>query len=149
MQGDNRRLAGMQDVAHFTPPETLTEPQAIDPKKIPWLFLKKPGGEIDVFEPGDSLFKLCVTGETIQAGLWRALPGEMFWMDRHEGSDELWYIIEGEATFWLPDTRQTMVAERGEFFFVPAGARHQTINRGDEALLVLFASAPVLSPTHH
>jgi mannose-6-phosphate isomerase-like protein (cupin superfamily) len=142
-------VATEHDISHFDPPAFFVGPRHIDPAEIPWLFLKKPGGHIGVFEPGDSQFKLCVTSPKIQAGLWRALPGEMYWMDIHPDSDEFWYVISGVSTFWLPDVKELYEVPAGQFFYVPGNMRHQTINRSPEPLLVLFASAPVTNPAHH
>ena len=141
--------SGVKDVAQFKPPKKFTEPTTIDPDKIDWLFLKKPGGEKDLVESADTFFKITVQGENIQAGMWRAQPGEGFWMDFHANSDEFWYIIKGECMFWLPDTKETKIAKQGEFFYVPAGVRHQSINRSSEELILIFASAPVESGAHH
>lgn len=149
MTSESGRIATENDVAQFTPPKFFTGPRQIDPDDLPWLFLKKPGGNIDLFEPGDSQFKICVTSEKVQAGLWRALPGEMYWMDLHPESDEFWYIISGTSTFWLPDVQEMYEVPAGQFFYVPGNMRHQTINRGSEPLLVLFASAPVTNAAHH
>ena len=145
----NEKIAGPEDIAQFAPPKKLTRPTAINPDDVDWLFLKKPGGCIDLYEKGDTCFKITVPGEKIQAGIWRALPEEGFWMDLHPESDEFWYIIKGECTFWLPDTKEMKVAKQGEFFYVPAGVRHQSINRTTEELILIFASAPVVSATHH
>ena len=144
-----KNKSGINDVAHFKPPKKLTKPTAINPDEIDWLFLKKPGGEKDLVEQGDSFFKITVPGQNVQAGIWKALPGEGFWMDLHPKSDEFWYIIKGECTFWLPDTKETKIAKQGQFFYVPAGVRHQSINRSTEELILIFASAPVESDTHH
>ena len=144
-----KKRSGIKDTAHFYPPKKLTRPTAIDPDEIDWLFLKKPGGEKDLVEPGDSFFKITVPGKKIQAGIWKALPGEGFWMDLHPKSDEFWYIIKGECTFWLPDTKETKIARQGQFFYVPAGVKHQTINRSDEEVILIFASAPIELATHH
>lgn len=142
-------IATEQDVAQFTAPAFLTKPTKVDPTELPWLFLKRPGGQKNLFEPGDSQFKLCVTSHRVQAGIWRALPGEMYWMDLHPDSDELWYVIRGVATFWLPEVQEMYEVPSGSFFYVPGSMKHQTINRGNEVLEVLFASAPVTNPSHH
>lgn len=144
-----KNVSGEEDTAQFNPPKKLTKPTCIDPDEIDWLFLKKPGGEKELFEPSDTFFKIIVNGEKIQAGIWKALPGESFWMDLHPKSDEFWYIIKGECTFWLPDTKETKIAKQGQFFYVPAGIRHQSINRSSEELILIYASAPVESETHH
>ena len=132
----------VHDVHQFIPPQKLTRPTCIDPKDVDWLFLKKPGGEKELFEPGDSLFKIIVPGQKVTAGIWKALPGEGFWMDLHPKSDEFWYIIKGECTFWLPDSKETKIAKQGQFFYVPAGIRHQSINRSTEELILIYSEAP-------
>lgn len=146
---ENEKRSTEADVAQFSAPKTLTEATAVNPDDVDWLFLKKPGGVVDVVEPGDSCFKIVIPGEKVQAGIWQALPGEVFWMDLHPESDEFWYIIKGECTFWLPDTKEMKTAKQGEFFYVPAGVRHQSINRSTEELVLIYASAPVVSATHH
>ena len=59
-----KNKSGIKDIAHFHPPKKLTKPIAINPDEIDWLFLKKPGGEKDLVEQGDSFFK--VTFESSQ-----------------------------------------------------------------------------------
>ncbi|MCL5072949.1 MAG: cupin domain-containing protein [Actinobacteria bacterium] len=142
MDDKKNNKKNLDDFLHFNPPKKLIKPEVINPDEIDWLFLKKPKGEKNLFETGDTLFKMIVSAEKIQVGIWRALPGEYFWMDIHPDSDEIWYILKGECTLWLPETKEIKVAKAGEFFYVPAGIKNQSINRSTEELILIYVLAP-------
>ena len=138
-----KKISGIDDVAHFKTPKTLTKPTVINPDDCDWLFCKKPGGEKNVIEPGDSFYKWIIPGEKMKVGIWRALPGEGFWMDLHSDGDEFWYILKGECAFWNPDEKELKTVKQGEFLYVPAGVRHQSYNISAEEMVLLFCIAPV------
>ncbi len=122
---------------------TRSSPRVIDPGTIPLTLYTRPGrsGARERFEPGDALVREVIDCDRFAVGLWEALPGESFWVDEHE-HDEFLYIISGEATVLLPDDRRALTARAGEVVHMTAGTPHQTMNRGEVMLKVLYCAPP-------
>ncbi len=57
--------------------------------------------------------------------------------------EELFYILEGDITFWVDG--ETIEAGKGTFLNVPKGALHNFLNRSDAdaRMLILFAPAGI------
>jgi quercetin dioxygenase-like cupin family protein len=81
------------------------------------------------------------TGGALTAFESLAAPGEGPPLHRHEGQDELLYVLEGGLRFLLDGELQD--APAGSFVFVPRGAPHTWQNAADEParFLVVFTPA--------
>ena len=67
-------------------------------------------------------------------------PGTDAALHYHSKSQQVFYILEGTATFKLQNEIYTMV--KGESIAVTAGAVHQILNNSDSLLSFLVISAP-------
>ncbi|MCX8072674.1 MAG: cupin domain-containing protein [Candidatus Binatia bacterium] len=67
-------------------------------------------------------------------------PGQSQKMHVHDGSDKVYYVVEGSGVFQVGE-EERLVA-RGSAVFAPAGAGHAVRNAGDGRLVVLVFMAP-------
>jgi len=58
----------------------------------------------------------------------------------HEGSDKIYYVIEGKGIFHIGEEERELSA--GEIAMAPSGARHGVENRSAEQLVLLVFMAP-------
>jgi quercetin dioxygenase-like cupin family protein len=65
--------------------------------------------------------------------------GQMSPLHVHHAEDEGFYVIEGEARFYLPGRELTL--RPGDFFLAPRGVPH-TYRAGDEGARWLVATTP-------
>lgn len=68
-------------------------------------------------------------------------PGEAHNFHYHPVHEEILYVLEGEMTQWVGESKQ--VVKAGELAHIPAGVPHSTINSGSGRLQFLA----ILSPT--
>lgn len=85
--------------------------------------------------------RTCIDNDRFHVGIWEALPGDSFCTDLH-AEDEFLYVIEGVATILVPPAREAVEAHAGDVVHMPAGTAHQTMNRGDGPLRLLFCTPP-------
>lgn len=81
-----------------------------------------------------------VTGtKNMATGVIVVEPGQGHASHNHEGSEEILYILEGEAiqTIDLPTGKIEKKMVPGELAFIPADIFHSTKNVGDEKLIFL------------
>jgi len=64
-------------------------------------------------------------------------PGE----HTHPGEDEMFYVLEGNITFYCGGERFDL--EQGGFVFLPRGIPHSYTIPGDEPVRLLIVTAPV------
>jgi mannose-6-phosphate isomerase-like protein (cupin superfamily) len=83
------------------------------------------------------------TGEHSQVVLMTIPPGEEIGEEVHEGIDQLLVFVDGDADAIVAG--ETRRVRGGDAVLVPAGARHNFVNRG-ETPLRLFT---VYSPPEH
>src|SRR3712207_1407125 len=69
------------------------------------------------------------------------LPGRGHERHNHPDSDEILYILAGEAEQMVDDAH-TFPVRAGQAVFIPKGAFHSTINTGWEPLAILAIYAP-------
>jgi len=72
------------------------------------------------------------------AGIYRMEPGWRHPLHLHRASAELYYVLEGTATFTLGD--ETFEATKGDSLYIPAGMPH-AISSTDESMELLYAFA--------
>jgi mannose-6-phosphate isomerase-like protein (cupin superfamily) len=65
--------------------------------------------------------------------------GDMPPLHVHRSTGESFYVLEGEISFFLPDTQ--VILRRGDFFYAPPGVPH-TYRVGDGPARALVLSTP-------
>jgi quercetin dioxygenase-like cupin family protein len=71
-------------------------------------------------------------------------PGQAQASHAHEGSDKVYYVVNGKGHFQV-EAEEKELGE-GELAIAPSGQRHGVTNRGSERLVVLVFMAP--KPAH-
>ena len=94
----------------------------------------------DLTEENTDFRRVLYTGKTMQLVLMALQPGEEIGEEVHEDRDQFFRIEEGEGEVVI-DGKRTPV-EEDYVIIVPAGARHNLINSGDELLLLYTLYAP-------
>jgi len=67
-------------------------------------------------------------------------PGQEQKAHSHAGSDKIYCVIEGSATFVVDD--KTRQAASGDVVFAPSGSAHGVRNSSDERLVLLVLMSP-------
>ena len=86
----------------------------------------------DLTEENEDFRRVLYTGKHLQLVLMTLQPGEEIGEEVHEGRDQFFRIEEGEGVI-LIDGKENAV-EDDTAVIVPAGARHNVRNTGDEPL---------------
>jgi mannose-6-phosphate isomerase-like protein (cupin superfamily) len=60
----------------------------------------------------------------------------------HLHGDECYYIVEGEATAFNPETGETFIFREGDAMLIPQRTRHQIYNMTDKRILTISSLAP-------
>jgi mannose-6-phosphate isomerase-like protein (cupin superfamily) len=76
--------------------------------------------------------RVLYTGKHLQLVLMALRPGEEIGEEVHEDHDQFFRIEKGEGEVWIDGQRTAIKAD--DAIIVPAGARHNVINTGDETL---------------
>jgi mannose-6-phosphate isomerase-like protein (cupin superfamily) len=90
----------------------------------------------------DSGVKYLLRGPKVDWGVILLKPGQSLGGHYHDKVEETFYILEGEATFYVDDTPHHLVA--GDAVRLQAPERHDVFNEGDEPLKMLFIKCPYL-----
>ncbi len=91
----------------------------------------------------DYFRKVLFTNSHTQVVLMSLKPGEDIGMETHEDNDQILYFVTGNGKAVINGEEHSIDA--GDLVDVPAGAEHNFINTGDEAMK-LFT---VYGPAHH
>ena len=67
-------------------------------------------------------------------------PGKSTSYQYHNQKNELFYVESGSATMRLEDGEK--VLNKGEYIYLKAGTKHQTINNGSEDVVILEFGNP-------
>ena len=94
----------------------------------------------DLTEQNTDFRRVLYTGKKMQLVLMALQPGEEIGEEVHEDRDQFFRIEEGEGEVVM-DGKRTPV-EEDHAIIVPAGARHNLINSGDEPLLLYTLYTP-------
>lgn len=96
--------------------------------------------DVNVAAKENTLFrKVLFTAAKSQLVIMSLLPGEEIGSEVHDG-DQLLYAAKGDGIA-IFDGREVRF-EKGMVFCVPAGARHNVINRSDEPMKLFTFYAP-------
>ena len=71
-------------------------------------------------------------------------PDQVQAVHAHEGSDKIYFVLDGTGTFRIGDTEREL--RRNEFAIARSGVRHGVENRSGERLTLLVYMAP--RPVH-
>ena len=83
--------------------------------------------------------KVIFTTSESQLVLMSLLPDDDIGVEVHDG-DQIIYIVDGEGFAVLDEDEQAI--EKGSVVFVPAGVRHNIVNRDDEPMKLFTVYAP-------
>lgn len=91
-----------------------------------------------------------MTGSHSQVVLMSIEPGSEIGEEVHDGVDQVLVFVEGAGEAVLEGS--TSGVEPGDLVFVPAGTRHNFVNRGESALKLYTVYSPPEHPegtVHH
>jgi mannose-6-phosphate isomerase-like protein (cupin superfamily) len=94
----------------------------------------------ELTEKNTDFRRVLYTSKNLQLVLMALQPGEEIGEEVHEDRDQFFRIEEGEGEVMI-DGKRTPV-EEDHAIVVPAGARHNLINTGDQPLLLYTLYAP-------
>ncbi len=94
------------------------------------------------FRGGDSGVKYLFRGPRVDWGVILLLPGQRLGGHYHNEVEETFYILEGQASFYVNDVRHSLVA--GDAIRLEAPERHDVVNKGDQPLKMVFIKCPYL-----
>lgn len=91
-------------------------------------------------EENSDFRRVLYTGSHLQLVLMAIQPGEEIGEEIHENRDQFFRVEKGIGEIWI-DGNRTKV-KSSDAMIVPAGAKHNLVNTGDEALLLYTLYAP-------
>ncbi len=101
-------------------------------------------GDIEALtEANDNFRKVLYTAKSLQLVLMSIQPGGEIGEETHADGDQFFRIEEGEGEVWINGHRTKV--KSGDGIIVPAGARHNIVNSGDEPLQLYTIYGP---PAH-
>jgi mannose-6-phosphate isomerase-like protein (cupin superfamily) len=95
---------------------------------------------IRIARENDDFRREVATGERSQVVVMTIPPGGEIGEEVHEGIDQILLFVEGEAEAIVGGERRTVGAD--ELALVPAGTRHNFVNRGDGPLRLVTVYSP-------
>lgn len=106
-------------------------------------FVEPDDVESQVFDWG-TLKWMCSPRETgserMSCGVVRIKPGKGHDRHNHPNSDEMLYVIRGEAEQTIDDETRTI--SEGDMLYIPEGVYHGTMNTGWEPLILIAVYNP-------
>jgi mannose-6-phosphate isomerase-like protein (cupin superfamily) len=94
----------------------------------------------DLTERNDDFRRVLYTGKYLQLVLMSIEPGEEIGEEVHEDHDQFFRIEEGHGEVVIDGTSTEIQAD--DAIVVPAGARHNVVNTGDEPLKLYTIYGP-------
>lgn len=91
-------------------------------------------------EENSDFRRVLYTGRQLQLVLMAIQPGEEIGEEIHEDRDQFFRIEKGVGEIWIDGNRTKVKSD--DAMIVPAGAKHNLINTGDEPLLLYTLYAP-------
>lgn len=92
-----------------------------------------------------ALMSVWCSNDVVQFGTEKILAGgsgpQQTEFDQHPG-DAVFYVIDGPATFFIPERKETYDVQEGDFMFIPEGETYKIINYTGKTIKVLFIVAP-------
>lgn len=98
-------------------------------------------GDIETLTVENSDFRrVLYTGHNLQLVLMAIQPGDEIGEEVHDDRDQFFRVEKGAGEVWIDGNRSKV--EGDDAIIVPAGARHNLVNTGDEPLLLYTLYAP-------
>lgn len=94
----------------------------------------------ELTEENEDFRRVLYTGKALQLVLMAIQPGEEIGEEVHEDRDQFFRVEEGEGEVWI-DGQRTPI-EDDTAVIVPAGAKHNVVNTGEEVLRLYTLYAP-------
>lgn len=94
----------------------------------------------ELTKDNDNFRKVVYTGKYLQLVLMTLQPGEEIGAEVHEDHDQFFRVEDGKGEVIIDN--QTHQIEDDDAIIVPAGARHNVINTGDEPLKLYTIYGP-------
>ena len=94
----------------------------------------------DLTERNDDFRRVLYTGKYLQLVLMAIAPGEEIGEEVHEDHDQFFRIEDGKGVVVIDGARTPI--ESDDAIVVPAGARHNVINTGDDPLKLYTIYGP-------
>ena len=91
-------------------------------------------------EDNDDFRRVLYTGKHLQLVLMSLAPGEEIGEEVHDDRDQFFRIEEGVGEVMIDGVKHAV--EDDDAIVVPAGARHNVVNTGDEALKLYTLYGP-------
>ncbi len=97
--------------------------------------------DIEELTEGNARFRrVLYTAKNMQLVLMALQPGEEIGEETHEDRDQFFRVEKGEGEIWIDGSRTRIKSDMA--MIVPAGARHNVKNTGDEPLKLYTIYAP-------
>ena len=97
--------------------------------------------DIEELTEGNAKFRrVLYTAKNMQLVLMALQPGEEIGEETHEDRDQFFRVEKGEGEIWIDGSRTRIKSDMA--MIVPAGARHNVKNTGDEPLKLYTIYAP-------
>jgi len=105
----------------------------ITPHEQPWITRPHADGE-----PARHVTELSGSAgmEHVRANVWRYEPGAAGRRHRHPLQDETFFVLAGTLSIYLGDPPERRDVPTGSLVHVRAGTALQSVNRGDDELVV-------------
>jgi len=94
----------------------------------------------DLTENNTDFRRVLYTGKFLQLVLMSLKPGEDIGEEVHEDHDQFFRFETGEGEVWIDGER--IPVEEDDAVIVPAGARHNVVNTGEEPLKLYTLYGP-------
>jgi len=94
----------------------------------------------DLTEENTDFRRVIYTSKALQLVLMSIAPGGEIGEEVHEDGDQFFRVEEGEGEIWIDGNRTKI--ESDSAMLVPAGARHNVVNTGDEPLKLYTIYGP-------
>ena len=98
-------------------------------------------GDIEELTEENADFRrVLYTGKNLQLVLMAIQPGEGIGEETHDDRDQFFRVEKGKGEVWIDGHRSKIKSD--DAIIVPAGARHNIVNTGDEALRLYTIYSP-------
>lgn len=94
------------------------------------------------YRGGEHGVKYLFRGPKIDWGVILLLPGQRLGAHYHHEVEETFYVLEGEASFYVDDVKHPLVA--GDAIRLEAPECHDVLNESDQPLKMVFIKCPYL-----
>jgi len=91
---------------------------------------------------GKTYRKIFRNAENHEIHLWRIIPDDWIYPHIHPGSDDIWYIIEGEGDYCLSAKKKQRIGP-GDIAVASPKEVHGIFNPGRQDIIVLSVLAPL------